>query len=87
MRVSGTSEISRAFGVTEVPSELESGGQTYYEEIKRMYKKFWTECQSCFVFEVDTKYSVSINQLQLAPKDWTICEYEEQGMNETLHYQ
>jgi hypothetical protein len=51
-----------------------------------MYKKFWTECQDCFVFEVNKKFSISIDQMVLARKDWTIREYEEQGMNEMLHY-
>jgi hypothetical protein len=34
-----------------------------------MYKKFWIECQDCFVFEVNTKYSISIKQMMRAPKD------------------
>jgi hypothetical protein len=51
-----------------------------------MYKKFWIECQDCFVFEVGRKYSISIDQMMQAPKDWTIPEYKEHGMNETLYY-
>jgi hypothetical protein len=86
MRVSGTIEISTASEVIEVPSELETRGQIDYKETKTMYKKFWTEFQSRFVFEMDTKYSISIDQFQRASKDWTIREYKEQGMNETLHY-
>ena len=34
----------------------------------------------------DRKYSISINQMMRVPKDWTIREYEEYGMNKTLHY-
>jgi hypothetical protein len=51
-----------------------------------MYEKFWSKCQDCFVFEVDKKFSISIDQMVRAPKEWTIREYEEKGMNETLHY-
>ena len=51
-----------------------------------MYKKFWTEYLDCFVFEVDKKFSISIDQMIRAPKDWTIRMYKEQCMNKTLHY-
>jgi hypothetical protein len=39
----------------EVPFDVELGGITNYLETKRMYEKFWSECQESFVFEVDTK--------------------------------
>ena len=57
-----------------------------YNETKTMYEKFWSECQDCFVFEVDKKLSISINQMYRAPKDWTIREYEEHGMNKMLYF-
>jgi hypothetical protein len=28
-----------------------------------MYEKFWSEYQEYFVFEVDTKYKISIDQM------------------------
>jgi hypothetical protein len=86
MRVTRIRELSTTSAITEVPSSLELGEKTDYNETKTMYEKFWSECQDCFVFEVDKKFSISIDQMVRAPKDWTIREYEEQGMNETLHY-
>jgi hypothetical protein len=86
MKVFGTAEMSSVIGIIEVPSNLKPSGITDYLETKTMYKKFWTKCQECFVFKVDTKYSISIDQMERAPKDWTICEYKEHKMNETLHY-
>jgi hypothetical protein len=86
LRISRPADVSTASAITEVPSSLEPGEKTDYNETKTMYEKFWTECQDCFVFEVDRKFSISIDQMQRAPKDWTIREYEEQGMKETLHY-
>jgi hypothetical protein len=85
MRVSRVAEISIASAITKVPSSLEPGEKTDYHETKTMYKKFWTECLDYFVFEVDRKFSISIDQMMGAPEDWTIREYEEQGMNEMLH--
>jgi hypothetical protein len=86
MRVTRIGELSTMSAITEVPSSFEPGEKTDYNETKTMYEKFWTECQDCFEFEVDKKFSISIDQMVRAPKDWTIREYEEQGMNEMLHY-
>jgi hypothetical protein len=86
MQVSRGAEISTASAITEVPSSLEPGEKIDYNEMKTMHEKFWTECQDCFVFEVDRKFSISIDQMVRVPKDWTIQEYKEQGMNETLDY-
>jgi hypothetical protein len=78
--------MSMVSATTKVPFALELDEKTDYNEIKTIYKKFWIECQDCFVFEVDTKYSILIDQMMQAPKIWTIQEYEVHGMNETLHY-
>jgi hypothetical protein len=86
MWVTRIGELSTTSAITEVPSSLEPGEKTDYNETKTMYKKLWSECQDCFVFEADKKFSISIDQMVRAPKDWTIREYEEKGMNETLHY-
>jgi hypothetical protein len=60
--------MSTTSGMTEVPSNLESSGQTDYLETKIMYKKFWTECHECFVWNLDIKYEISIEQMVRAPK-------------------
>jgi hypothetical protein len=69
MRVSRLAEISTASAITKDSSALEPGEKLDYNETKAMYESFWTECQDCFVFEVDTKYSISIEQMMRAPKD------------------
>ena len=88
MQISRPAEGSTASVViqSEIPSVLEPGEKTDYNEIKTMYEKFWSECQDCFVFEVDKKFSVSIDQMKQAPKDWTIREYEEKGIHDMLHF-
>jgi hypothetical protein len=53
---------------------------------QRQYTRSSEQSTNHAVFEVDTNYSISIDQMEKASKDWTIREYEEQGMNETLHY-
>jgi hypothetical protein len=86
MRVSQIAKMSTVSAITEVPSILEPGEKMDYNETKTMYEKFWTECQDCFVIEVNIKYSISIDQMMRALKDWTIWKYKEHNMNETLHY-
>ena len=70
----------------EISSALEPGEKMDYNKTKTMYEKFWSKCQDYFDFEVDKKFSVSINQIYRAPKHWTICEYKEQGIKHTLYF-
>ena len=87
-RVSRPAEGSTASAITQsdMPTVLGPGEKADYNETKTMYEKFWSECQECFVFEVNTKFSVSIDQMVRSPKDWTIREFEEKGMNDTLNF-
>ena len=78
--VQGLPEASTASTITQVPSELEPGQEFDYAEIANIYNKFWTECQSCFVFGVEEKHEVHIDQLKRAPEDWMVRAYEEHGM-------
>ena len=63
MRTSRAREMSTTYGVMEVPSDLKPGGKTVYLETKTIYEKFWTECHKCFVWNVDTKYTSTIDQM------------------------
>ena len=84
--VQGLLEASKALAITQVLSELELGQEFDYAEIANIYYKFWTECQSCFVFGVEEKHEVNIDQLERAPEDWTVRAYEEHGMEKLQHY-
>ena len=84
--VQGPAEASTASAITQVPSELEPSKEFDYTEIANIYHKFWTECQSCFVFGIDEKHEVNIDQLERAPEDWTVRVYEEHGMEKLCHY-
>ena len=84
--VQGMPEASTASAIIQVPSELELGQEFDYAEIANIYNKFWIECQSCFVFGVEAKHEVHIDQLERAPEDWTVRAYEEHGMQKLRHY-
>lgn len=69
MRVSSTWEISTVSSIMDVPSNLELRGKIDYLETKIIYEKFWLECQECFVFEMNTKYPISIDQMEQASRN------------------
>ena len=75
-----------ASAITQVPAELELGQEFDYAKIANIYNKFWTECQSCFIFGVDEKHDVHIDQLERALADSTARAYEEHGMEKLHHY-
>ena len=84
--VQGPAEASTASAIMQVPAELEPSQEFDYAEIANIYNKFWTGCQSCFVFGVEEKHDVHIDQLERAPTDWTVRAYEEHGMEKLRHY-
>ena len=62
-------EASTASVLTEVPVELEDGDEADLEAIMKINERFWMECQGCFIFEIDEKQEVRIDQLDFAPLD------------------
>ena len=79
-------KTSTTSAFTEVPVELEDGNEADLEAIRKIFERFWMECQGCFIFEIDEKREVRIDQLDFAPLDWTIRAYEERGMEQMRHY-
>ena len=66
--------------------ELSDGDEEDLEAISKIYNQFWMEFQGCYIFEMDEKRELSIDQLDLAPIDWTIWDYEERGMEKMRNY-
>ena len=79
-------EASTASALIKVPVELEDGDEADLEAIRKIYERFWMECQGCFIFEIDEKQEVWINQLDFAPLDWMIRAYKERGMEQIRNY-
>ena len=84
--VQAQAEGSIASALTEVPVELSDGDEEDLEAISKIYNQFWMECQGSYIFEMDEKREVSIDQLDLVPIDWTIRAYEERGMEKMQNY-
>ena len=79
-------KASTASALTEVLVELEDGNEVDLEAIRKTYERFWMECQGCFIFDIDEKREVRIDQLDFAPLDWTIRAYKERRMEQMCHY-
>ena len=62
-------EANTASTLIEVPIELEDGDEADLEAIRKTYERFWMECQGCFIFKIDEKREVEIDQLDFAPLD------------------
>ena len=79
-------EGSTTSALTEVLVELSDGDKEDLEAISKIYNQFWMECQGYYIFEMDEKRELSIDQLDIVPIDWTICAYEERGMEKMQNY-
>ena len=79
-------EASTAYALIEVHVELEDGNKIDLEAIQKSYERFWMECQGCYIFEMDEKQEVWINQLHFSPLDKTIGAYEEREMDQMRNY-
>ena len=79
-------EDSTMSALTEVPVELSDGDKEDMEAIPKIYNQFWMECQGYYIFEMDEKCELSIDQLDLVPIDWTIRAYEERDMEKMRNY-
>ena len=44
------------------------------------------ECQGFYVFEMEEKHEVGIDQVDHAPTDWTILAYESREMEKMRNY-
>ena len=75
-----------ASALIEVLVELKDGDKAGLEAIRKIYERFWMECQGCYIFEMDEKREVRIDQLDFAPLDWTIRAYKERGMEQMHNY-
>ena len=65
-------EASTTFALIEVLVELKDGNEVDLDAIRMIYERFWMECQRCYIFEMDEKREVRINQLDFAYLDLTI---------------
>ena len=71
-QVSKVAEASLADAMSKVPSSYEPQKKADFKHINAVYKKFWSECEDAYIFGVDAKRELSIDQLVDAPVEYNI---------------
>lgn len=83
---SGLNDMSTASALTEIPMSLEVTRKPDYKLATVAYKNFWSSCTDAFLFGVDTKFNLPIDQLVNAPADLNIRVSEENIVEGMMHY-
>ena len=85
-QVSEVAEASLANAMSKVPSSYEPQKKADFKHINAVYKKFWSECEDAYVFGVDAKRELSINQLVDAPAEYNIRSREDKLVDAMVIY-
>ena len=84
--MSEVAEASLADAMSKVPSSYEPQKKADFKHINAVYKKFWSECEDAYVFGVDAKRELSINQLVDAPTEYNIRSREDKLVDAMVIY-
>ena len=85
-QVSEVAEASLADAMSKVPSSYEPQKKADFKHINAVYKKFWSECEDAYVFGVDAKRELSIDQLVDAPAEYSIRSREDKLVDAMVIY-
>ena len=69
-------EASLADAMSKVLSSYELQKKADFKYINAVYKKFWSKCEDAYIFGVDVKKELSIDQLVDAPMEYNIQSRE-----------
>ena len=85
-QVPEVADASLADAMRKVPSSYEPQRKADFKHINAVYKKFWSECKDAYVFGVDAKRELSINQLVDAPAEYNIRSREDRLVDAMVIY-
>ena len=84
--MSEVAEPSLADAMSKVPSLYEPQKKVDLKHINEVYKKFWSECEDAYIFEVDAKKELSIDRLVDAPAEYNIRSKEDKLVDAMVIY-
>ena len=84
--MSEVAEASLAEAMNKVPSSYEPQKKADFKHINMVYKKFWSECKDAYIFGVDAKRELSIDQLVDAPAEYNIRSREDKLVDAMVIY-
>ncbi len=79
-------EQSFAPTVTDVLEAHDPKRKHDYKQSTEAYKNYWTSCTDAYIFEINEKKSLSIDQLIPAPPEMNIRSHEQRLTADVLHY-
>ena len=79
-------KASLADAMSNVSSSYELQKKAHFKHINTVYKKFWSECEDAYIFGVDAKRELSIDQLVDAPVEYNIRSREDKLVNAMVIY-
>ena len=85
-QVSEVIEASLADAMSKVPSSYEPQKKADFKHINAVYKKFWSVCEDAYVFGIDAKRELSIDQLVDAPAEYNIRSREDKLVDAMVIY-
>ena len=85
-QVSEVAEASLVDAMSKVPSSYEPQKKADFKHITAVYKKFWSECEDAYIFEVDEKKELSINKMVDASAEYNIRSREDKLMDAMVIY-
>ena len=86
MNLSEVADASLAEAMSKVPLAYESQKEPNFKHINTVYKKFWSECESAYMFGVDEKKDLSIERLVVASVEYNIWSKEKKLIEAMVLY-
>ena len=84
--MSKVAEASLANAMSKVPSLYEPQKKADFKHINVVYKKFCSECEDAYIFGVDAKKELSIDQLVNASAEYNIRSREDKLVDAIVIY-
>ena len=84
--VSEVAEPSYADQMASIPHSGATDKKPDYEEVRRVYKSFWTTCQDAYLFKLDDKKEIDILQLVEPLATFNIRSKENQIVKELVNW-
>ena len=85
-QVSKVADASLVDAMSKEPSSYEPQKKADFKHINAVYKKFWSECEDTYIFGVDAKKELSIDQLVDAPTEYNIHSREDKLVDAMVIY-
>ena len=85
-QVSEVAEASLADAMSKVPSLYEPKKKADFKHINAVYKKLWSECDDTYIFGIDAKRELSIDQLVNVPAEYNIRSREDKLVDAMVIY-